>query len=670
MTRDGFRKARLGMVLGGLGVLGVCGVARYYWGTASAEAQVGTPADGPALTRLSQPAADPQASAPPAGRAAAAAAAAKSPGFAASPGSAGKKPLPDIVATVNGQPITRQELADECVVHFGKEVLEAMTNKYLILQECRRRGISITREEIDGEIERMAKRFKIPVNQWMKLLRQERGIQPEQYCNDIIWPSLALRKLAGERLVVTQAELVEAMEREDGPAVQTRMIATASLEKAQRVRALAAANPDTFGNLAKTHSEDAPSAAIKGLIQPIHRHSGCPPIEQAVFAMPDGGVSPVIKAGGQYVILKRERLIPARNVRFEDVQARLEEAIRDGKLRAAATDIFAELQKRAFDTKAVQNVWNDPVRSRQMPGVAALINGQPVSMRQLAGECIDRHGGDVLEAMINRKLIELACQQAHVTVSPQEIDAEVARAALQLVKPLPDGSADVKAWLELVTRRQGVSAELYRRDAVWPSVALQKLAAGKADVTQEDLDRSFAANYGPRVRCRAIVLGNFRSAEHVWDLARRTPTLENFSNLATKYSIEGGSRALGGEVTEIRHYGGQPLLEKEAFALKPGELSGVVQLDDDRYAILFCEGLTKAAEVTMADPRVRAEIEKDVREKKQRLAMAQCFEHLQDSAAIDNFVTGTSHSPAKSAADGQPGDKDVAPTAYNVPAGK
>jgi parvulin-like peptidyl-prolyl isomerase len=656
MTRFGFRKARLGMLLGGLVVLGVCGVARYYWGTGSAKAQAGTAPAAPAVTSPSEAAADPQAGAPPAARPAPA------PGAAKSSAPTGKKPLPDIVATVNGRPITRQELADDCVMHFGKEVLEAMTNKYLILQECRRRGISITRQEIDGEIERMAKRFKIPIDQWMKLLQQERGIQPEQYCNDIIWPSLALRKLAGERLVVTQAELVEAMEREYGPAVQARMIATASLEKARRVRELAAANPDEFGSLAKTHSEDAPSASIKGLIQPIRMHSGCPQIEEAAFALADGGVSPVIQAGGQYVILKRERLIPARKVRLEDVQARLEEAIRDGKLRAVTTEIFAELQKRA----AIQNVLNDPLRSRQMPGVAALINGQPVTLRQLAEECVDRHGRDVLEGMINRKLIELACQQAQVTVSPQDLDAEIARAAARMVKPLPDGSPDVKAWLELVAKRQGVSVELYRRDAVWPSVALEKLAAGKVEVTEEDLKRSFESNYGPRVRCRVIVLANHRSAEKVWELARDKPTLENFSDLASKYSIEASSRALAGEVPPIRQYGGQPLLEKEAFSLKPGELSGVIQLEDDRYVILFCEGRTKPIEVTPA--QVRTEIEQDVREKKQRQAMAEYFEHLQDSAAIDNYLAGTSHAPIKPIASGQ--TKDVAPTVYAAPVGK
>ena len=63
-----------------------------------------------------------------------------------------------------------------------------------------RRNITVADAEVDAEIERMSKRFSLPVAQWLKMLKEERGIEPEQYANDIIWPTLALRKLAGDRL--------------------------------------------------------------------------------------------------------------------------------------------------------------------------------------------------------------------------------------------------------------------------------------------------------------------------------------------------------------------------------------------------------------------------------------------------------------------------------------
>ena len=134
---------------------------------------------------------------------------------------AGKSPTPQdpnatssqqqIVATVNGEEIGRQELAQQCLAEFGKDVLETMMNKYLIVTYCEKHNITVTKAEVDEEIGRLAKKFAIPVDQWLQMLKDERGIKPEQYANEIIWPMLALRKLAAERIQPTQQELDEAL---------------------------------------------------------------------------------------------------------------------------------------------------------------------------------------------------------------------------------------------------------------------------------------------------------------------------------------------------------------------------------------------------------------------------------------------------------------------------
>ena len=80
--------------------------------------------------------------------------------------------------------------------------------------------------------------------------------------------------------------------------------------------------------------------------------------------------------------------------------------------------------------------------------------------------------------------------------------SRILRAASESVKPKADGSPDVDAWLELVTKQQGVSVEVYRRDSVWPALALKKLVGDKVQISKEDLRKGYEANYGPRVRCR------------------------------------------------------------------------------------------------------------------------------------------------------------------------
>ena len=73
----------------------------------------------------------------------------------------------------------------------------------------------------------------------------------------------------------------------------------------------------------------------------------------------------------------------------------------------------------------------------------------------------------------------------------------------------PEGKPDVSTWLEQISKENKQSIEFYLTDIVRPTVALKKLV-GPVPVTQDDLDKAFTATFGPRVRCRAVVLDNQR----------------------------------------------------------------------------------------------------------------------------------------------------------------
>ncbi len=621
-------------ILLGVVLIALCGVARYYWGSSPANADPSgrTDADTSLSDRPSHTSNDAESrrSEPPARPANA---------RDRSDGS-----IPKIVATVNSRRITREDLARDCLRHFGNEVLESMVNKRLIMLECQRGGVKVTRREVNQEIQDMADRFNIPVDQWLRMIRRERHISPEQYADDIIWPTIALRKLAGKRITVSEQEIRSEFETQYGEQIKVRLIEAGSPEKAQQLRAKAVANPDDFGNLAKDQSEDAASAAVMGVINPIRRHGSYKAIEDAVFNMRDGEISPVIHAAGQYLILKREQAIPPRNVSYQDVAQKLRGFIRDRKTRAVAQEVFRTVQDRAKKEHAVRNVWDDPVQRRKMPGVAATVYDDPITMRELAEQCIARHGREVLEGTINRTLIDLECKKQGIAITEEDVNREIERVAAANVKTKSDGSPDVNAWLALMAK-QGVTPDVYRHDAVWPTVAMKKLVADRVKVTDEDLKRGYEANFGERVRCLAIVLNDQRHAEQVFEMARKHNTPEYFGKLAAQYSVEPGSQALQGEVPPIRRFGGQPVLEEEAFKLQSGELSGIISVDD-KFVILRCQGRTKPVVKNFND--VRDEIYRDIYQKKLQVAMTERFEAMKEAATIDNYLANTSHSPRPS----------------------
>ncbi|MGD9644988.1 MAG: peptidylprolyl isomerase [Pirellulales bacterium] len=572
--------------------------------------------------------------------------------------SAGREKI-QIVAVINKETVTRDELGKQCLWRYGKDVLESMVNRRIIEAECQRQQIAITQKDVDAEIDRMAQRFGFSTANWLKMLEDERHIKPTQYAKDIIWPTLALQRIAASRLQVTEQDLQEAWESQYGETIQARLISCGERRKADKVRELAMQNPAEFGNLAMEHSEDRGSASIKGLIQPIRKHLGDPELERVAFALQEGQISEVIQVQNQYVILMCEGRYPPRDVPMEQVRNLLTEAIRDKKLREAADTLLQALQAKSV----VDVVYSDPQKRAAMPGVAAKVNQTTITVGQLTEECLERYGEEVLEAHINRRLVEQAAKAKKIEVTPAEIDKELRESAIALGKmDIKSGQPDMPAFFKYLAD-EGLTKDLYVYDVVWPTLALRKMVAPQVEVTETDIERGYEANYGPRVRCRAIVMNNQRRAMEVWEMARENPTVEYFSTLAEQYSIEPTSRALRGEIPPIQKWCGEPTLQKEAFELKPGQLSSVIQVGDN-FVVLWCEGYTDGQKFTIDE--VRDEIFADVHQKKLKILMGRQFDEIQAASQIDNYLAGTTQSPERVRSSASL-DPRVKPTAATAP---
>lgn len=542
---------------------------------------------------------------------------------------------PAVVATVNGQPIPLSELAQQCVARHGEELLENMINRTLILQACQTNKIEITKKDVDDEIARIATKFGLNVQMYLKLLQDERNISPEHYASDIVWPMLALRALGKEKIQVNPQEIDRAFQSEFGPKVQVRMIASKDLTKLTKLHEQAVANPDLFKTLARDNSEDPTSASVEGLLPPIRRFSGDEQFEAIAFGLQPGEVSKVFSVGDLHLTLQCVRHLPAANpaaAQLVEIQNRIKHDLEELKLRESAESIYTNLRNSA----QVITVLGKPELQTQYPGTAAMINGQALPMDTLEKECVKRYGPPVLENEINRKLVEQAITSAQIQITQADIDSEIRQTAEYYGYVTSEGTPDIQRWIADVIRDEGKTVDLYIRDAVWPTVALKKLVANRVKVTDEDLKKGFEASFGPRVEVLAIVLSNQRTAQEVWEMARNRPTEQFFGELANQYSVEPSSRSNFGKVPPLRRHGGQPNLEKAAFALKPNEMSGIVELGG-QYVILRCQGFTNP--VVQDFNAVKPELEKEIREKKTRLEMDQTMSKLASDAQITNFLT-------------------------------
>jgi foldase protein PrsA len=261
----------------------------------------------------------------------------------------------------------------------------------------------------------------------------------------------------------------------------------------------------------------------------------------------------------------------------------------------------------------------------------AKVGKEYIAYEELAAECIRRVGKEVLDNLINRKIIQQACDEQGIEVS----EAEVTKAIEKQAKDLGMTGDQL---LQLSEAERNITPAQYRRDIVWPMQALRKLAGEDVKVTEEDIKKAYIRNYGERVMAKAIVLDHPRRANEVWQKARDNP--EDFEKLAQEHSVDPSSRALGGVIPPIQRYAGSKEVETAAFKLKKGEISPVIQVGLNHYIILKCEGRTVPVVKEMAE--VRDILIQELREEKIHLAVAKTFEKLKNEARVDNYVTGES----------------------------
>jgi parvulin-like peptidyl-prolyl isomerase len=284
----------------------------------------------------------------------------------------------DPIANVNNQPITRQQLADECLAREGKKVLDLLINRTLIDQELHRQKKEVTAAEIDVEIETVAKRFGISREGWLRTLDKERGISPMQYAHDIIYPALALRKLSSGRVQVTPNDLKNAFEAQYGEKLRCRMIMVDKQLTAISIWEKLRQNPGGFEKTAQEQSMDSASRSLGGLVgEPITRHAYPQTLSDAAFYQlvdgdpadrdpthkpKDGDFTGPIQVGESvWVIIRRESVEQgAKNLSLKDPQvaAQTRELIYEVKLKEAMADVFRELIK----ASAIENLLTGTVK--------------------------------------------------------------------------------------------------------------------------------------------------------------------------------------------------------------------------------------------------------------------------------------------------------------------
>jgi foldase protein PrsA len=284
---------------------------------------------------------------------------------------------------------------------------------------------------------------------------------------------------------------------------------------------------------------------------------------------------------------------------------------------------------------------NDPV---------AKVNGEPITRAQLAEECLARHGKEVLENMINRRLVDQAIRAKKLQITPREIDAEIDREAAMI------GKTDRKTWLMALSKNRGISPQQYAHDIIYPVLAMRKLAAPRVQVTDQDMSDAFEAYFGARLRYRLIMVGQQRHALEMWEELKKNPA--GFAKIASDdpRSIDQATRAAGGLAPEpLTRHAHPRTVSDSAFAQlidgdpkdtdpnhkpKDGDITGPIQVTESTWVILKREGLIPGRPYDPNSLELKQEIRDSILEAKVQQEMSTILDELFLAASIENMLIG------------------------------
>jgi parvulin-like peptidyl-prolyl isomerase len=464
-----------------------------------------------------------------------------------------KGSLDDLVlASVNGEEITRRHLVQRLLDYYGEDALEKMTNRVLLLQAAKRGNITVTEDEVKKKIEQFRSQF-VTERDYHSFL--ERSNLTEKQYQEENRHTLLLQKVALKDSPVADEDLQQ---------YDIRMIVAPDKASAEKWEKELEGGAD-FGKLAAERSADPAGRKAGGRMRTflkIEMLDVWRAIDDQKLAPGGFTKKPVMLTTDQWVLIRLERLVPVSSTSAteKDRLVTLVTRYRMDQWLAQAR-AKAEVQKKPF-TEAV----------------VATVNGEPITRAQLVSRLLEYQGEQALELMINRTLLLQSAKKSGVTVTETEAD-----------KALADFKGKFKKaddFQSVLTRNNITEKQL--RDELRYSALMEKVALKEAPVTDEDL-----VQYDVR-----MMVAPDKNAAEKW--IKELDNGGDFAKMAAERTDDPDGRKTGGKL--------RPFLKIELLdvwramdeqKLKPGSYTKKpVFLTDNTWVIIKLENRIAASTLT------------------------------------------------------------------------
>lgn len=241
----------------------------------------------------------------------------------------------EVVARVNNEVITKDELYDYLVKENGQTAINALVANKIIDLEAKKQNVKVTDEEVEKEIDKIAEQYggRETFEQFLGMYGTSLDDIKEN-----VKVNIKIEKLLGSDVKITEDEMKTYFEEnkesfDEKEQVKASHILVDSEDKAREVKEKLDAGED-FAELAKEYSTDTSNKDQGGDLGFFARGAMVKEFEDAAFSMEIGQISDPVKTDYGYHIIKVEDKKPAKEATYEECKDEIKEILFDEKLPA------------------------------------------------------------------------------------------------------------------------------------------------------------------------------------------------------------------------------------------------------------------------------------------------------------------------------------------------